>query len=174
MGRLFDAASALLGICEQSTYEGQAAMELEMAMEGETDDHYPFDYQQERGPYSISPAPLIRGMLSDHKNNKSAGAISLKFHNSIVTMVTDICTRLRDDWNFNRVALSGGCFQNTYLLTQCIEHLTRGGFEVLYHQKVPPNDGGIALGQAVIASKRLTTPKDESHVPSSPPRGSRR
>ena len=174
MGRLFDAASALLGICEQSTYEGQAAMELEMALEGDTDDHYPFDCQEESGSYSISPAPLIRGMLLDLKKNEPAGAISLKFHNSIVTMLTDMCSKLREEWNSNRVALSGGCFQNTYLLTQSIARLTRAGFDVLYHQKVPPNDGGIALGQAVIANERLTNPKDESHVPSSSPRSSRR
>jgi len=159
MGRLFDATSALLGICEQSTYEGQAAMELEMALEGNTEDHYPFDFQQESGSYSISPAPLIRGMLLDLKENRSAGYISAKFHNSIVTMLTGMCSRLREEWNSNRVALSGGCFQNTYLLTQSIARLTRAGFEVLYHQKVPPNDGGIALGQAVIANERLTTEK---------------
>ncbi len=174
MGRLFDSASALLGICEQSTYEGQAAMELEMALEGDTDDHYPFDCQEESGSYSISPAPLIRGMLLDLKKNEPAGAISLKFHNSIVTMLTDMCSKLREEWNSNRVALSGGCFQNTYLLTQSIARLTRAGFDVLYHQKVPPNDGGIALGQAVIANERLTISKDESHVPSSSPRSSRR
>jgi hydrogenase maturation protein HypF len=173
MGRLFDAASALLGICEQSTYEGQAAMELEMALEGNTEDHYPFDCQPESGTYTISPAPLIRGMLLDLKKNESVGAISLKFHNSIVTLVTDMCSTVRDEWKCNRVALSGGCFQNTYLLTQCIARLNRAGFEVLYHQKVPPNDGGIALGQAVIANERLTISKDENHVPSSPPRGSK-
>jgi hydrogenase maturation protein HypF len=159
MGRLFDAASALLGICEHSTYEGQAAMELEMAIEGDTEDHYLFDCQQENGSFLISPAPLIRGMLCDLKENTPGGVISLKFHNSIVTMVADICSRLRDEWNCNRVALSGGCFQNTFLLTRSIAHLTRSGFEVMYHQKVPPNDGGIALGQAVIANKLFNNPK---------------
>jgi len=155
MGRLFDTVSALLGICEKSTYEGQAAMELEMAMNGDTEEYYSFLYQQEEKCLTINPSPLIRGMLSDIKQNKSPGYISSKFHNSIVTMILHICHTLKSEWGLNRVALSGGCFQNTYLLSKSIKKLMSAGFEVFYHQKVPPNDGGISLGQALIANEIL-------------------
>jgi hydrogenase maturation protein HypF len=160
MGRLFDAVSALLGICDQSTYEGQAAMELEMVMEKETRECYPLSYQNENDCLIICPEPLFREICSDLKTGKPAGYISGKFHNSIITMLVETCIRLRDAWKLSRVALSGGCFQNTYLLSRSIEMLAGEGFEVFYHQKVPPNDGGIALGQALIANERLTTAKD--------------
>jgi len=155
MGRLFDAVSALLGICERSTYEGQAAMELEMAMDGDTEEYYPFLYQQEGKCLTINPSPLIRGVLSDIKRGKSPGYMSSKFHNSIITMICSTCHTLRNEWGLNRVALSGGCFQNTYLLSKSIQELMSAGFEVFYHQKVPPNDGGISLGQALIANEIL-------------------
>jgi hydrogenase maturation protein HypF len=155
MGRLFDAVSALLGICEKSTFEGQAAIELEMAMDGDTNDYYSFLYQKEGRCQIINPSPLIRGILSDLKENKSLGYVSSKFHHSIVTMVVDICRTLRDEWGPNRVALSGGCFQNTYLLSQSIKKLINTGFEVICHRKVPPNDEGLALGQALIANEIL-------------------
>ena len=124
MGRLFDAVSALIGICDQSTYEGQAAMELEMALEGETSDCYPFLYHHENDCCTISPEPVIRGICSDLQAGKPAGYISVKFHNSIITMLVETCTRLRDELKLNRIALSGGCFQNTYLLSGSIERLT--------------------------------------------------
>ena len=155
IGRLFDAVSALLGICERSTYEGQAAMELEMVMEGDTKDYYPFLYRQEEGCHIINPSPLIRGILSDIMGGRSPGYISSKFHNSIVTTIMDICHILKEEWKISHVALSGGCFQNSYLLSRSINRLTNAGFAVLYHQEVPPNDGGLALGQAVIANELL-------------------
>jgi hydrogenase maturation protein HypF len=125
-----------------------------MAMGGETDEHYPFEYQSADGRFIINPAPLVREIVSDVTQGKSPGAISLKFHNSIATMIRDICCSLRDKWQINQVALSGGCFQNIYLLTQGITQLRKEGFEVFYHHSVPPNDGGICLGQAVIANEK--------------------
>ncbi|MBN1548209.1 MAG: carbamoyltransferase HypF [Syntrophaceae bacterium] len=160
MGRLFDAVSALLGICETSTYEGQAAMELEMAKEGDTEDHYPFLYQQERECQTINPSPLLKSLILDLKEGRSSGYISSKFHNSIVTMVVNTCSALRDQLGLNNVALSGGCFQNIYLLSESINRLKEKGFEVFHHRKVPANDGGIALGQALIANERLKIAKE--------------
>jgi hydrogenase maturation protein HypF len=160
MGRLFDAVSALLNICEHSTYEGQAAMELEMVLEGGTEDFYPLLFHNENGCLTISPEPLIREICSDIKAAKSIGYISTTFHNSIVGMIIETCSKLRDAFSINRVALSGGCFQNTYLLSRSIEQLIGEGFEVFCHQKVPPNDGGLALGQALIANEKVTTGKD--------------
>jgi len=155
MGRLFDAVSALLGICEHSRYEGQAAVELEMAMEGDTDEYYPFLSQRKGECQIIDPAPLIRGILVDLREKRTSGYISSKFHNSIVTMIVDICCALREQWKITKVALSGGCFQNTYLLCKSITKLKDNGFEVFVHHQVPPNDGGIALGQALIANELL-------------------
>jgi hydrogenase maturation protein HypF len=153
MGRFFDAVSALIGICEKSTFEGQAAMELEMVMGNPCDERYPFIYQQDEGCITIDPSPLIKGLLSDLKKGSPSEYISSKFHQSIVTMVVEVCCLLRKQWGVDSVALSGGCFQNIYLLTQSITGLRKEGFEVFYHQKVPPNDGGISLGQAVVATE---------------------
>ncbi|MBW1840136.1 MAG: hypothetical protein JRI49_09390 [Deltaproteobacteria bacterium] len=83
------------------------------------------------------------------------GYISTKFHNSIITMIVKVCHSLRDRWELNCVAFSGGCFQNTYLLSKSITRLTSAGFKVFFHQKVPPNDGGLALGQVLIANEIL-------------------
>ena len=109
----------------------------------------------------INPSPLIKGVISDLKEGKSSGYISSKFHNSIVTMVANICSTLRDNLGLNKVALSGGCFQNNYLLSKSIKRLAKKGFEVLYHRKVPANDGGIALGQALIANELLKIKKEK-------------
>jgi len=160
MGRLFDAVSALLGICEHSTYEGQAAIELEMTLKGDSQDCYPFLYRQEDDCYTINPEPLIREICSDLRAAKPTGNISTAFHNSIVRMIIETCNKLRDAFKINRVALSGGCFQNAYLLSRTIEKLIGEGFEPFYHKRVPPNDGGLALGQALIANEKLTTGKD--------------
>ena len=160
MGRFFDAVSALLGICERSTYEGQTAIELEMALEGNTEDCYPFLYHCEDDCYTINPAPVIKAICADLKAAKPVGYISTTFHNSITAMILETCNSLRDGFSINRVALSGGCFQNTYLLSRSIERLAGEGFEVFYHQQIPPNDGGLALGQALIANELLTTGKD--------------
>ena len=154
VGRLFDAVSALLGVCERSTYEGQAAMELEMALEGSSEDCYPFSYVHNECVV-VDPAPLIREILSDLKGHVPVGTISLRFHNSMVAMIADVCGKLRERFKINRVALSGGCFQNTYLLSRSIEQLEKVGFEIFYHKKVPPNDGGISLGQALVANECL-------------------
>jgi hydrogenase maturation protein HypF len=155
MGRLFDAVSALLGVCDESTYEGQAAMELEMAAAGGTEEYYDFLHQQQEESCAINPSPLLKGICADIKAGKPAGYISAKFHNSIAAMIVAVCRRLKERYRLDRVALSGGCFQNGYLLSQSISGLRQAGFTVLQHHLVPPNDGGIALGQALIANERI-------------------
>ena len=155
MGRMFDAVSALLGVCEESTYEGQAAMELEMAIDKGTEDHYDFLYQEQEGACSVNPAPLLKGICADIKAGKPTGYISATFHNSIAVMIVAICRRLKERYRLDRVALSGGCFQNGNLLSRSISGLRQAGFTVLQHHLIPPNDGGIALGQALIANERM-------------------
>jgi hydrogenase maturation protein HypF len=155
MGRLFDAVSALLGVCEESTYEGQAAMELEMAASDGTEEYYDFLYQQQEESCSINPSPLLKSICSDLKDGRPVGFISTKFHNSIAAMIVAVCRRLKKRYRLDTVALSGGCFQNGYLLSRSISGLRQAGFTVLQHHLVPPNDGGIALGQALIANERM-------------------
>jgi hydrogenase maturation protein HypF len=155
MGRLFDAVSALLGVCEKSTYEGQAAMELELAAAGGTEEYYDFLYQPQEESCSINPSPLLKGICADIKAGNPTGYISAKFHNSIAVMIVAVCRRLKERYRLDRVALSGGCFQNGYLLSRSISGLRQAGFTVLQHHLVPPNDGGIALGQALIAHERI-------------------
>ena len=131
-------------------------MELEMAIDKGTEDHYDFLYQEQDGSCSVNPSPLLQGICADLHDGKPSGYISTKFHNSIAAMIVAVCLRLKERYRLDSVALSGGCFQNGYLLSQCISGLSESGFTVLHHQVVPPNDGGIALGQALIAHEYLT------------------
>jgi hydrogenase maturation protein HypF len=142
-------------VCEESTYEGQAAMELEMAAADGTEEYYDFLYQQQEASCSINPSPLLKGICADIKAGKPAGYISATFHNSIAAMIVAVCCRLKERCRLDKVALSGGCFQNGYLLSRSISGLRQAGFSILQHHLVPPNDGGIALGQALIAHERM-------------------
>ena len=151
MGRLFDAVSALAGIRSICSFEGQAAMELENAACKGDNGEYGFTVEKSDGIYKIRVPEMISEIINDVKKGIPAGIISSKFHKTLVVMVNDICCRLRSDTGFDRVVLSGGVFQNMLLLTGCIKKLESSGFHVFIHSRVPANDGGISLGQAVIA-----------------------
>ena len=149
-GRLFDAVSSLLGICQRTRFEGQAAMELEFAADkGATDERYSFSFLTGKGEGEYDPVwvidwePMIRALLTDITSGSLLSAIATKFHNTLVQMIVE--TALRADEK--RVALSGGCLQNRYLSERVIVRLEEKGFRPYWHQRVPPNDGGIALGQ---------------------------
>lgn len=150
-GRLFDGVSALLGVRDVSSYEGQAAIELEHVAE-----------PTERGSYAvpvadgvIEVAALVRAVTEDLLAGVAVPAIAARFHNSLAQVVVTMCGQLRDEHGLGTVALSGGVFQNSLLLARCLEGLAAEGFEVLTHRQVPPNDGGISLGQAAIATAAL-------------------
>jgi hydrogenase maturation protein HypF len=147
-GRLFDAASAILGICLESTYEGQAAIELETAAASGVIENYPFDFDGG----TIDFRETIRALAKDAANPALASA---RFHNTVAAAIVESCRRLAHSDGLSQACLSGGTFQNFYLLTRTVEALRGAGFTVFLHAKVPPNDGGIALGQAVIASQLL-------------------
>jgi hydrogenase maturation protein HypF len=154
LGRLFDGVAAIAGLRSRVTYEGQAAMELEMAAAEETGSVY--DYAWEEGaPCRILPAPIIRGVAADVGKGLGVPAISAKFHNTLVRMFSDLCESIRRQRGLDRVVLSGGVFQNARLLTGLIPALASRGFEVYSHRLVPANDGGIALGQALIAAASI-------------------
>ncbi len=149
MGRLFDAVASIAGVRQEVNYEGQAAIELEALADASESRVYPFDL----GHDMIDMLPLIRAVAADYLDGMSPSVISARFHNSIAAMILEVCLRLRQDYGLKRVALSGGVFQNVTLLRKSLSYLRTAEFKVLIHRLVPPNDGGIALGQAVVASR---------------------
>jgi hydrogenase maturation protein HypF len=154
MGRLFDAVSSLLGLRHVATYEAQAAMELEWAAEAGLSDArvYRFD----PNGLEIDPAPVLRAMVDDLRRRCDIGAMAAGFHAAVAEIVADTATDIRKTTGIEQVALSGGVFQNMLLLRLTREALAAQGFEVLTHRVVPPNDGGLALGQAAVAGRRMS------------------
>jgi len=151
LGRLFDGVAALTGIRKRVNFEGQAAMELEMLAADSADAIY--DYQwRSANMYKILPAPIVRGVVDDVQNGMAIAEISAKFHLTVIRLFADLCDVIRRDRDLDRVVLSGGCFQNATLLTGLIQALEKKNFQTFTHQQVPANDGGIALGQAVVAA----------------------
>ncbi len=156
MGRLFDAVSSLLSIRDEVHYEGQAAIELEMMADTEVQESYPFGIVQKgEGPWVIVLSETIRAIVGDLKENVPASKISGRFHQTVSRMIVETCEAIRDKEKINRIVLSGGVFQNIFLLTLVTKKLKKDGFEVFTHHLVPTNDGGISLGQAVITHMRL-------------------
>ncbi|MFH0907984.1 MAG: carbamoyltransferase HypF [bacterium] len=149
-GRLFDAVAALIGSREVMTFEGQAAMELEFALpDPPVDDSYDIVVRPATGaePIIIDWGPMVRGVLDDLENAVSTSLISARFHNALARAIVETAKQIR----IPRVVLSGGCFQNAYLTERVIRLLEQATFEVFCHSQVPPNDGGIALGQIAVA-----------------------
>ncbi len=153
-GRLFDAVAALAGIRNGATFEGQAAIELECAVLEGVEETYPFDIESTE-PAIVDTRPMICAIVQDLRQHRRAGVIAARFHNTIAEILAEVCRRVREADHLNRVCLSGGTFQNHYLLARALRLLRAAGFDVFLHSRVPPNDGGIALGQAVIASRLL-------------------
>jgi hydrogenase maturation protein HypF len=153
-GRLFDAVSALLGVRGEIDYEAQAAIELEMLAADTMDeiDSYPFSIDREQGMGVVRLRELWLALVSDVQHKVSPSLISLKFHYTIAGITAEMCKSIAKECKVKRVALSGGVFQNRLLLRLTIAALEREGFDVLTHRLVPPNDGGVSLGQAVIAN----------------------
>lgn len=151
-GRLFDGVSALLGLRPSISYEGQAAMELEMIAEEREQRAYPFSIVEEGEKEIIRLRPMIEGILQDLEKGAGARGISGKFHNTLVKIGVAVCQRIRLQGGPKKVALSGGVFQNRLLSGKMKAALEKAGFEVLVHRLVPCNDGGLSLGQAVIAN----------------------
>jgi hydrogenase maturation protein HypF len=154
-GRLFDAVSVLLNWREQTNYEGQPAIELESWAEENIRSSYDFEIEKEKDILMIEPEWIIQGVIKDLIRKEEKSKISAKFHNSVAQIINEVCSRLRKECDLNSVCLSGGVFQNILLLERTHALLTKNRFKVYIHHKVPPNDGGISLGQAVIANQRI-------------------
>jgi len=157
MGRLFDAVAALVGVRTQVNYEAQAAIEFEILADHHETGIYSFEIAEPNGqnPGTIDPKPLICSVINDFRAGVPVPIISARFHNSISNMVCQICKTLRSRTDITVVALSGGVWQNMRLLNQTSRQLSKAGFTVLAHQQVPTNDGGIALGQAIIGVNKF-------------------
>jgi hydrogenase maturation protein HypF len=153
-GRLFDAVSALAGVRGEIDYEAQAAIELEMVAPDGVDESesYPFSIVEEGGIGVVKLRELLSAVVQDVRNQIPVPVISLKFHNTIAEIIAEMCKLVAKESGINQVALSGGVFQNRLLLKLATAALQREGFEVLTHHLVPANDGGISLGQAVVAN----------------------
>ena len=151
MGRLFDAVSALIGVRQEVNYEGQAAIELEQIADPTEQGDYHFDTQ--RG--IIDPAPVLVSLLRDRSKGVSVPVLAARFHNALVHLVLELCESIRTEYGLDTVALSGGVWQNVFLLERSLRALQEAGFTVLIHRLLPPNDGCIALGQAVVAAQTL-------------------
>jgi hydrogenase maturation protein HypF len=164
VGRLFDAVASLVNLRQRIRFEGQAAMELEFALEGvKTNEAYPLPIadcvSRGRSPHQSAElrtpnselvldwSPMIEALLADIEQGVSVGLISAKFHNALAEAIVAVAKRAGQ----SRVVLSGGCFQNRYLTGRAVRRLQTAGFRPYWHQRVPPNDGGIALGQVVAA-----------------------
>lgn len=156
-GRWFDAVSALLGIRREITYEGQAAVELEAsASPGEG---WPLDFALGRdaeGAFEVDLRPAIRRILAAQKSGVPLGEIAAGFHSLLARAIAESCWSVRRETGVDTIALSGGCFQNRRLTEETRRRLEAAGFDVLVHRRVPPNDGGLALGQAAVAAWRLS------------------
>jgi hydrogenase maturation protein HypF len=154
-GRLFDAVAALIGIRSTVNYEAQAAIELEMAARDSTDQvSYAFDLLQKESGWEIGTRSLFESILQDMRNQVHASDMSRRFHNGLAAIFAEAAETIRDSSALNRVCLSGGCFQNALLFEALHGLLRQKGFEVYYHSEVPTGDGGISLGQALVASHR--------------------
>jgi hydrogenase maturation protein HypF len=153
-GRLFDAVASILRISDEITFEGEAAIELEMRSAQGENGHYPFDIVDGEVA-QIDTRPLIKKVVKDLKGGTSVSVISSKFHNTVKEIIITVAKRIRDREGLERVALSGGVFQNFLLLNSAIEGLEKEGFSVWTNHRVPPNDGGISLGQAAVAMERV-------------------
>ena len=147
-GRLFDAVSALLGICPLTSFDAEAPMRLESAINSETDLYYPFSTGR-----SVVFAETFKAIIADMQHS-DVSLISAKFHNTVAQAILSVSESIRKETSLEKVVLSGGVFQNKYLLEKTIQKLTQNMFKVFTNHQVPVNDGGISLGQLVVASKK--------------------
>jgi hydrogenase maturation protein HypF len=155
MGRLFDAVSSLIGVRQRVNYEGQAAMELEALCESAgCDEPYPFPITT-GDVITLDPGPLLKAILHDLRSGVGLSLIATRFHSSVAAAIVEVCRLAREGTGLNTVALTGGVFQNIFLLKLALERLRSSGFQVLWHRVVPANDGGLALGQAAIGHALL-------------------
>jgi hydrogenase maturation protein HypF len=154
-GRLFDAVAALLGICDLNTFEGEAAMALESFTRQGIDDEYDVEFKSENEYTIVDFSPAIIAIINDVVSGTTKEAIATKFHNTVASVIRSMVKKARERQGMKDVALSGGTFQNQYLLNRVEKVLSLDGFNVFMNQNVPCNDACISLGQAYLVRERL-------------------
>lgn len=161
LGRLFDSAAALLGLSRTVSFEGQAAMKLEALATGASAPPYPFEIRQaEKGPHILDFKPMIKKMIDDFISRKNMAEIAASFHETITDAFVAMSLKIRSVTGLTRIVLSGGCFQNRILLEGSMIKLKNAGFDAFGHKIVPANDGGLSLGQAVVAASIIKKGKN--------------
>ncbi|MCX6996250.1 MAG: carbamoyltransferase HypF, partial [Kiritimatiellaeota bacterium] len=154
-GRLFDAVAALLGFTEPITYEGQAAIRLQALADRSPLPAYPFDLIKTSEPWILSFGPALRAIVAERRAGVPASRSAGRFHRTVAAAVAAACRSLRGRYSINTVVLSGGVMQNDFLVSLLRAALQENRFTVYCHEQVPPNDGGLALGQAAVALARF-------------------
>ncbi|WP_125152041.1 carbamoyltransferase HypF [Clostridium rectalis] len=155
LGRLYDGISSILGIKENITYDAQGAIELESVLNPYIKESYNYLIENKNGMYILNYYPIIEDILMDIKHGKKISVISAKFHNTIINMTVDMTCQLREEFKINVVILSGGVFENIYLIKKIYILLKSKGFKVYFNEKIPINDSGISLGQVAVADEIL-------------------
>ncbi|MCL1597940.1 MAG: carbamoyltransferase HypF, partial [Actinomycetia bacterium] len=151
MGRLFDAVSAITGVRQEVTYEAQAAIELESIADLDDDGRYGFGL----GSTVIDPSPVLASVVEDVRSGVPTGVIAMRFHRAVGDAIVNTAVATREREGISTVGLSGGVFGNVTLTRLVRRQLEEVGFRVLIHRQVPPNDGGLALGQAMVAATKV-------------------
>ena len=141
--------SALTNICSYSAFHAEAPMRLEAIIEKNCDEYYKYKINS-----TISFKDMIKEIVDDIQANTPVSIISAKFHNTIISVIFDVVKEMSNRFNISNIVLSGGTFQNKYLIERCENILAEEGLHVFTHSRIPSNDGGIALGQLAIAAKR--------------------
>ena len=160
-GRLFDAVAALAGGPRVVSFEGQAAMELEgLASASPDDGQYPYEIGTVDGRLVIDTRPMVRAVAHDARGGRDASVIARRFHEGLAAATADLCAQLSAITGIGDVVLTGGVFLNAVLTVACTRRLERAGLRVFRHRLVPPNDGGLSLGQLSVAAARTAV---ESH-----------
>jgi len=155
LGRIFDGVASILGIRQTVSFEGQAAMALEAMANAPSEKIYPFESRSEGDRIVLDLRPLIRAIVQERIAGKEPGKIISNFHQTIIKALTAMAGKIRERTGLEKAVLSGGCFQNRILLEGVTRELEKEGFATYTHRNLPPNDGGIALGQAIVAAARL-------------------
>jgi hydrogenase maturation protein HypF len=151
MGRLFDGVASLLSLSQRVTFEAQAAMALEFIADSEIEEAYPLPLLPSPSALLLDWYPLISAILHDLDHHIPAAIIAARFHNALIEAIVAVADRS----GHSRIALSGGVWQNRLLSERAWQRLRAKGFEVILHRQVPPNDGGISLGQIAVAARKL-------------------
>jgi len=155
-GRLFDAVASLIGVRDTVAFEGQAAMLLEGICAPGVHRGYSYGLQaSDWSPMQVDLRPMIREIAGEIGRGVTPSEIAARFHTTLVAVIVEVCVALRESRGLDRVCLGGGCFQNVTLLRGCVSALEQAGFRVFWPQRVPANDGGLALGQAAVALARI-------------------